>query len=446
MGSDGSGEEISGRTLKDGTVGRETGMASRVEFKVHWAWVVLGASFITLFVTYSIRIGAYSVLLPEMIKDLRMMKAQAGMIKSAFSITYLLFAPLMGWLTDRIGGRKVISFSCLFLGGGTLLMGEAKSFAASAFSYGLVGIGAAAMWVPTVTLIQSWFGVKKRGLALGILSTSYGIGFGSMGLILPVIVSNYDWRAGWTILGIGGVSLFILNGALLRDRPNRMGLLPWGESDVKVTESVLPSKRMGYLDILKEQRFWIISISYLAISYGTYAMLDFIVTYGTMELQIPYRVASLFITVIAFSGVVGGILIMALSDYVGKKKSLAMIQALVSVSILLIIFGGRSIWLQMVGMGCFGFLYGAIFPMYAACARDYFPKEVAGTVLGLMTIFYGVGSMVSPVLSGYLADVAGTFRWSFGLAALVSLMSALLIGLLKERLPTFTFEWVKERH
>jgi hypothetical protein len=48
-------------------------------FKVHWAWVVLESSFATLFITYSIRIGAYSVLLPEMIRDLQMTKAQAGM-------------------------------------------------------------------------------------------------------------------------------------------------------------------------------------------------------------------------------------------------------------------------------------------------------------------------------------------------------------------------------
>jgi predicted MFS family arabinose efflux permease len=73
---------------------------------IHWGWVVLGSSFVTLFITYSIRIGAYPVLLPEMIKNLQMTKAQAGMIKSAFSLTYLIFSPLMGWLTDRIGGKK----------------------------------------------------------------------------------------------------------------------------------------------------------------------------------------------------------------------------------------------------------------------------------------------------------------------------------------------------
>jgi predicted MFS family arabinose efflux permease len=89
--------------------------------KIHWAWVVLGSSFITLFINYSVRIGAYPVLLPEMIRDLQITKAQAGMIKSAFSITYLVFSPVMGWFTDRIGGRKVISFFCLFLGGGTFL-------------------------------------------------------------------------------------------------------------------------------------------------------------------------------------------------------------------------------------------------------------------------------------------------------------------------------------
>src|SRR3990172_8076322 len=109
-------------------------------FKVHWAWIVLVSSFATLFVTYSIRIGAYSVLLPEMIRDFQMTNAQAGMIKSAFSITYLISAPVMGWLTDRIGGRKVISFFCFFLGGGTILMSQADGFLPLLLYYSLVGI------------------------------------------------------------------------------------------------------------------------------------------------------------------------------------------------------------------------------------------------------------------------------------------------------------------
>jgi MFS family permease len=60
-------------------------------------------------------------------------------------------------------------------------------------------------------------------------------------------------------------------------------------------------------------------------------------------------------------------------------------------------------------------------------------SERSETILGLMTTFYGVGMMVSPVLNGYLADITETFRWSFGLGAFASLMAALLIRFLKER-------------
>lgn len=189
---------------------------------------------------------------------------------------------------------------------------------------------------------------------------------------------------------------------------------------------------MGYPEILKKSRLWIIGTSYFAISYGIYPVVDFIVTYGSMELQIPYQIASLLLTVIAFSGVVGGFLLNALSDYIGRKKSLMMIQTLAAVGILFILFAGNRISLLFMATGFFGFLYGAIWPMYPSCVRDYFPKEVAGTVLGLLTIFYGVGLMVSPVFTGYLADITGTFRWPFGLSAFACFMAAFLIGFLRE--------------
>ncbi len=237
-------------------------MSGKRTFKIHWAWVVLGSSIMTLFVTYSIRIGAYSVLLPEMIKDFRITKAEAGMIKSAFSMTYLLFAPLMGWLTDRIGGRKVISLFCLLLGGGTSLMGTAQDLPISAIYYSVVGIGAAGTWVPIVTLIQNWFGEKKRGLALGILSPNYGIGFGLMGVILPGVVVEYHWRLGWFSLGTAGLLLTVLNGMLLRDHPGKMALSPWGESGGEVTDKMTPpSQRIGYFEILRRGRFWMIGHS-----------------------------------------------------------------------------------------------------------------------------------------------------------------------------------------
>jgi MFS family permease len=58
---------------------------------------------------------------------------------------------------------------------------------------------------------------------------------------------------------------------------------------------------------------------------------------------------------------------------------------------------------------------------------------MTGAVFGGMTIFYGLGAMTSPALTGHLADITGTFRWSFGLGASIALIAALCIGLIRGR-------------
>ncbi len=400
-------------------------------FGIHWGWVVLGASFITLFVNYSIRIGAYSVLLPKMIQDLGINMTQAGMIRAGYFLTYILFSPLMGWLMDRVGGRFVVSFFCLFLGVGTFLMGQASNLTTAIFYHGIVGIGAAAVWTPISALVQKWFGGNKRGLALGILSPSYALGFGLMGIILPAIVKNYSWRMGWTLLGISGLILIAINFLLLRDDPEKLGLLPWGETSDSIPSPPLRGASFNYRDMIKKHTFWLIGGSYLFISVAVYIVSDLIVTYGVMELKIPYPVASTFISMMALTSIVGGFVLMTLSDYIGRAKSLVMIHLLLALSIFFIIFAKGNILLLMIGIGWFGFIYGPIFPMYAACARDYFPKEVAGTAIGLLTLFYGIGAMVGPIIGGHLIDLLGTFRWSFGIGALAALLAGLLIGFLK---------------
>lgn len=76
-----------------------------MENKVYtnWRWVILATGFITLFIAYSIRIGAYSILLPEMTR------AEAGMIKSAFGVSYLLFSPCRISIFFDLGPNHYIS-------------------------------------------------------------------------------------------------------------------------------------------------------------------------------------------------------------------------------------------------------------------------------------------------------------------------------------------------
>ncbi len=69
--------------------------------------------------------------------------------------------------------------------------------------------------------------------------------------------------------------------------------------------------------------------------------------------------------------------------------------------------------------------------MDAACARDYFPKEVAGRVIDLLKLLYAIGAMVGPLLGGRLTDLVGSFRWSFAVGAFAALLASLMMGFVR---------------
>jgi AAHS family benzoate transporter-like MFS transporter len=144
------------------------GLIQRVK-TIHHAWFILCVSFLTTFVSYSIRLG-YGVILPEIIKSLKISKTEAGLTYSILLVTYTLFAPLVGNLTDRIGGRKVITFFCAVLALGVLLMSIASTLVTVVTFLALAGIGISATWTPVVALTTRWFSINKRGFVLGVVT------------------------------------------------------------------------------------------------------------------------------------------------------------------------------------------------------------------------------------------------------------------------------------
>ena len=161
-----------------------------------------------------------------MIKNLGFSRTDVGTIYNAYLLTYILLTPFTGFLTDQVGARRVITLSSFVLGTGVLLMGTVKTVWVGCIYFAIVGLGATGMWTPIITVVQHWFIPKRRGLALGIISTGYGLGFATMGAVFPWIISNFSWRHTWYFLGLGALSMVIVNGLLLRSDPYSVGLYP----------------------------------------------------------------------------------------------------------------------------------------------------------------------------------------------------------------------------
>jgi MFS family permease len=270
-------------------------------------------------------------------------------------------------------------------------------------------------------------------MALGILSIGYTIGYGIMGLALPPLVVRYDWRTCWLILSLLAFALVPLNGLLLRTKPQDLNLRPWGEQPglLPGTHLAEAKARIRYGELLKLPNLWVVATSYLFIAFSAYVINTFIVTYGTMELGFPYAQSAKLASAIAFSGIAGALIIPILSDFLGRKKCLIMINTCFALSALFIIYAGNNWLTLLLAVSFFGIFYAAAWPMYAATAADFFPRQATGSVLGFWTIFYGIGLILAPTLGGYIADVTGTFIWSFFMAAIAGGLGTFFFSRLK---------------
>jgi sugar phosphate permease len=400
-----------------------------VRARVHWAWVIVGICLVNVFISYSVRLG-YGVVLPEMITGLDLSRTAGGTIYNVYLLAYISITPLTGFLTDRLGGRLVITTCSLVLGLGVMLTGTAGSLWTAAAAFGIAGIGATGMWTPVITVVQRWFVPHRRGLALGILSTGYGLGFAAMGLAFPWIVSGFGWRYAWYFLGAAALAIAVGDGLLLRSDPESAGWFPWGQKEPQtpVHPRERPRPTHGMLrNVFRDRTFWLIGLSYFAISYALYGITTFMVDYATDQLGLPLERASLLATVHGVCQIAGVLTILPLSDRLGRRQTILISNTLITACLTGILIGGDATVVLFVLVGILAIFYGVTFPMYGACAGDYFPKEVMGTVIGTWTPFYGLGAILVHWVSGALRDTTGTYNLAFALNVVMAGVSIALI-------------------
>jgi MFS family permease len=392
---------------------------------------------VDLFVNYSVRLG-YGVVLPEMIRDLGFSRVAGGSIYNAYLLTYITITPFAGYLTDRLGARRVISICIFILGLAIIFMGTANSLWSACLFFGVAGLGATGLWAPIITLVQRWFAFHRRGFALGIISTGFGLGFASIGVVFPWIVMYFNWRYVWFYLGAMALAMVAVNAIFLRSDPVAAGVRPWGEQPEKICKSNGRQENetlqpFGLRTLFHNSRFWLIGGSYFAIAYALYVITTFMVDCAKYQLNLPLDQASWLATIHGTCQIVGVLTVLPLSDYLGRKKTIIISNIFITGCLAMILLAGDSaLWLY-IAVGGLAVFYGATFPIYGACAGDYFPRKIMGTVIGAWTPLYGFGAILTHWITGLLRDATGVYNHAFIINVVMSALAVGLMGLVGKK-------------
>ena len=382
---------------------------------------IIVAGFSTVFVAFSIRYS-YGLLLPEMLTGLAISKTEAGIIYSSYYLTYTLFSPFLGLLVDRSDARAILTVFVALLGLGAYLMSTATTVFQASIFFALAGIGHSACWAPVVTVVLRWVSEKRRGIALSLVDLGSTACIACWSIMIPFIIGPYTWRTVWVILGLSAFLAAGMNFFLVKSHPpvEKEPLKSNAESQARV-----PIKA-AYMAIFRDKKFYMIGLSYLLISFCILIPLTFLTAYATEELRISYQSAAALVAVIGIAGAVGKLVLGHLSDIVGRIKVMMLCGVLTATGGLGLLFSQTFIMLVLFTT-IFGIGYGTIWPVYAASARDLFPKDYFGSIVGLWTLYHGIGSVLAPVFAGWTIDVTGAYIWAFILTVISAILSLLLL-------------------
>ena len=164
-------------------------------------------------------------------------------LTGAFALAQLegsIVGPLIGFLVDRLGARRMILIGLLTTGAGFILFSLTKNLALFYLSYAIIMLGSSmGTWLPTMASVNKWF-IRRRATAMAIANEGYFVGGVTLAPVLAWAVAedHAGWRA--TAFWIGIVFLVVAwpISQGIRGRPEDYGQQPDGDPPPDPSESL----------------------------------------------------------------------------------------------------------------------------------------------------------------------------------------------------------------
>jgi len=395
---------------------------------------------------------------------------QVGAAASAYLIGAVAGALFFGWLTDRLGRKKLFSITVLIYLLATIACGLAWNFWSFALFRLLTGAGIGGEYAAVNATIQELIPARRRGFTDLVVNGSFWVGaaIGAAGALLVLdpnmMPAEYGWRFAFIIGGVLGCIVLLLR-RFLPESPRWLMTHGQPEEAERVVREIearvaretgqpLPPVPPQALRLRSDVSSWfgvgtralfteyrrraVLGIALMAAQAFCYNAVFF--TYALILTRF-YGVASAsigwFMLPFAAGNFAGPLLLGRLFDTIGRKPMITATYALSGVLM------GITGWLFAVGVLDAvqqTMAWTAIFFVASAAASsayltvgESFPLEMRAIAIALFYAFgTGVGGVAGPALFGALIDTGSrvSILWGYLLGGGLMVGAAVVAALL----------------
>jgi MFS family permease len=402
-----------------------------------YGWVIVGGGFAVLLVTYGAQFS-FSVFFPHLLDEFGWQRKDLSGAFSLYTIIYSGVSALVGMITDVKGPGKMVFAGGVLLFLGLGLMSQVHQLWHVYLCLSVIaGVGMSTVFVTINSTIIKWF-VRRRGLAVGIALCGNGVGIMLIPYLASILIPLLGWR--FTYVCLGALVLLVMAWAsrVMIALPEKIGLRPDGDPAEVVNgcSCSLPVKFPTRLEASSSPVFWLLALIFCANSFSLFFPF---VHFTAFSLDSGYgeRAAVAALSLIGVANMGGRLFGGALTSKMGSKGALVAALALQAISWPFLLVKLKA-WGFTPYAVLFGVSYGwrvAILPIIVA---EYFGRNVAGSILGMLFCLEGFSAASGVFLAGYLFDVARSYHSWFLIAAVGNALGLSLVIFLKS--PTLLAE------
>lgn len=377
-------------------------------------WVVVGLS-MGPGVALGLARFAYALLLPAMRSDLGWTFADAGAMSTANALGYLIGALLAAHLARRWGDRRAFGVGLLGTALAVAATGLSAHFVTLLLLRLLAGFTGALAFVAGAGLAAaaaSGGSPSRAPRLLGLYVSGAGLCVTASALAVPPLLGSLGWRGGWQVLGALALAATAFGTLAARRAPPPAHQTDEGGSSDWSLRFMLPEL-----------------IGYGLFGAGYIAYATFIIAYLRIAEHFSAAAITVFWAVLGLASVVAAFAWGSVLGHLRGGRGLAATTGVLTLGALLPLIGAGAAGAYLSAV-LFGGSFLAVVTAATTFARKAAPPRAWTAAIAALTVAFGLGQCIGPVLSGALSDGPAGVRAGLWLSVIV-LMVATLVALMQ---------------
>jgi len=412
--------------------------------RIHYSWVILTISFFSIIVS-GIIINSSGVFIDSFEADFGWDRSVIALAFGISIFVYGISGPFMASLTEAIGLRKMMLISmATLLAGNSLILVINQTWQLILIRGFVTGLGAGLfLTVVSPYVANHWF-EKRRGLAVGILTSSMAAGQLVLLPVLAAMIDKYSWRPAMGLLIVLILIMLALIFLFMKNNPQEIGILPYGleEEKQEIRESTkgnpVALAFQALSDAVKVKEFWLLAGSFFICGFSTNGLIGTHFISFCFGFGIPLITAASLLSFMGVFNLVGTTFSGWLSDRFDNRWLLFWYYGLRGASLLLLPYAliKGSMALLIIFAVFYGLDWIATVPPTISITRQVFGINKSGIVYGWIIASHQAGAATAAYGGGLIYKYFDTYTWAFLLAGVFCLLASLFVISIKKIRPS----------